>query len=153
MSVIPFLESRALSKCTHESTGQISLWHVESHYGVILSDCPFIKTGCDLMVIISKVAALPANFRNWNLTSSKSALEYAKHVCSVFFVTSYLKNTVLPLRVSLFWTKFIGKLLIGDNFIPMKKTIVTEKYYLLLLVQSHNYRALSRFTNNSWLCA
>ena len=73
------------------------------------------------------MAALLGNFRKCKLTNSRSALEYAKHVCSVFFVTSYLKNSILLLRVSLFWTEFIGKLLIGDHFIPMKKIQSSRK--------------------------
>ena len=60
------------------------------------------------MVIYLKMAALTANFRKCKLTRSKSALEYAEYACFVFFVTSYLKNRVLPLQVFIL-EKNIGK--------------------------------------------
>ena len=73
------------------------------------------------------MAVLTVNFRNWKLSSSKPALEYAEYVCSVVIVTSYLTNRVLPLQFPLFWTKFVGKSLRGDNFILMKKIRSSRK--------------------------
>ena len=88
-----------------------------------LRDCPSIKTGCNSMVIVLKMTVLSANLRKWKLTNFKSALEYAEYISSVSFVTSYVKNRVLLLKVSLFWTKSIAQFLIGDNFFPMKKSV------------------------------
>ena len=109
--------------------------------GRTLHDCPFVKLSVIRWWLFSKRCFWSANFGKWKLSNSKSTQEYAK-LRLILCLTIFEKKRALPEQFSLFWTKFVGKLLMGNHFLPMKKSDHHGKISLLCSIANRHFTDL-----------
>ena len=79
------------------------------------------------MVVVFKMAVLPANFRKWKLSFLQSVPKYANCIDPKRHMTFHSRNIELSVKYFLIWAYFVGKWLIGDHFIQEKKNRSSQK--------------------------